>query len=252
MVSFQLSLLRTWCGYSKVNYLEVYDILGNGLEAKLRIPLNGRITCLRRLSASGRDSTTDALFVATEREQFCILAYDQASSAVVSISHGSIHDRACRPIERGQLVATSGAAVVMHLVQGLMTVIPLDSIVRTTNIGGKRSTTAAKRHIAQQARIDELQVLDIAMMANGSTVVLLSESYSGGRRLSTYIIGSGDKRLVPGPWAFEDLEMDSHTLINVPAPRGGVLVIADESILYYNHERRVRCAMSMRPTRIIW
>lgn len=247
-----VSLMHLLGGCSKVNYLEVYDILSNGLEAKLRIPLNGRITCLRRLSTSGRDSTTDALFVATEREQFCILAYDKASSAVVSISHGSIHDRACRPIERGQLVATSGMAVIMHLVQGLMTVIPLDSIAGTTGLGGKRSATASRRPTAQQARIEELQVLDIAMMANGSTLALLSESYSGGKRLSTYVIGNGDKRLVPGPWTFEDLEIDSHTLISVPAPRGGVLVIADESILYYNHERRMRCAMSMRPTRMLW
>ena len=184
----------------------------------------------------------------TEKERFCFLKYDAKQTAIVTLETGDLHDRACRPIEAGQLISMNSSFIVLHMVQGLVKLLTIEAKLRERRIRGPIN-----------CRIDELQVLDMAILESdeqggeesSSILVILNETHVGGRALSTYHIKSG-KGIEEGPWRFENLELDSHRLIAVPRPRGGVLVIADESIFYYNHAKRTQCAVAMKPTRITW
>jgi DNA damage-binding protein 1 len=215
---------------SKTSRLEVYEIASNGLVAKLQIPLNGRITALKTISSSDGDM----LFICTEKEQFCLLKYDSSTSSVFTLTHGDLHDRACRPIEQGIIVASSPNVpyIVIHHVQGLVKVIPID-----TRRGSLREPV--------NRRIEELQVLDIKLLDNGELAVL-HETAGGGYRVKTYRVG---KELENG-WNIDDLDEGSHILIPIPSPRGGIIVISGVSIFYYNHANNAQCAVSLVPTRI--
>lgn len=154
-----------------------------------------------------------------------------------------MHDLACRPIERGQLVAVDGASqiVAVHMVQGLIKVLPLES----------RSGQLRARE-TQNCRIDELQILDIQFLSDTSepTLAVLHQTVADTFRLRTFKVSPRGKDLGEGPWTFDDLDYGSHMLISVPSPKGGVLVIADESILYYSPGRKAQCALATKPTRI--
>ena len=184
----------------------------------------------------------------TEKERFCFLKYDFEKAAIVTLDTGDLHDRACRPIEAGQLASTNSSFIVLHMVQGLVKLLTIETKFRERRLRGPIN-----------CRIDELQVLDMAIIESddqegeesSSTLVILNETHVGGRSLSTYRLKSG-KGIEEGSWKFDNLELDSHRLIAVPRPRGGVLVIADESIFYYNHAKKIQCAVAMKPTRITW
>lgn len=214
---------------------------------------------------------TDCLFITTEKEQWCLIQYaggmvpdnhpegtvastppyhhpHQLTGTIKTIQYGDLHDRAFRPIEKGLLLASTPNLVVLHMVQGLVKVL----------FGGARRGQGHFRE-PLNCRIEELQVLDMVLLVEETKsesaginedplLVLLSEAYGGARFLSTYRVR--EKGLVPGPWKLDKLEMDAHRLIGVPAPRGGILVLSDASIIYYNHQQKIRLAVALRPTRI--
>ncbi|PJF19370.1 DDB1-1 protein [Paramicrosporidium saccamoebae] len=192
---------------SKTNRLEVYEIGANGLVAKLEVPINGRIT----------GASCDTVFVCTEKERYCLLRYDGPSATVQTVESGGLHDRACRPIEQGQMAAIdpTGQMIALHLVQGLVKLIPVDA--------------RAKFREPINRRIDELQVVGMSMLQDSLEPVLaiLHETVSGGFSVRTYRVNLKGKEFEAGPWSFDDLDFGSRILISVPLPRGGVLIDND-------------------------
>lgn len=69
------------------------------------------------------------LFLSTERYKFCVLAYDNRTGEIVTRSNGDIRDRVGIPCEEGQLGGVDpGCRVIgLHLYNGLLKVIPMDS-----------------------------------------------------------------------------------------------------------------------------
>lgn len=183
----------------------------------------------------------DMLFVVTEKERFCLLRYQD--DEVQTVEAGDLHDRACRPIEKGQMVAVDPfkQVIALHMVQGLIKLIPMDI----------KAPSGVRFREPINRRIEELQVLDIAMLEEGSesTLAILHETVGGGFRVKTYKVNLRGKEFEKG-WDFDDLDRMSRMLIAVPQPRGGILVISDESIFYYNNKNKMQCAVAMRPTRI--
>ncbi len=239
-----------------------------------------------REGAASRQGQGDTLLVLVEKERYFAVSYDREQGAVHVGASGDLHDRACRPTEGGQLVALDPGLrfVAIHSVQGIIKVIPIDgrakeyhfrealnrrieelaiidmAFVASPAAGGHAvasSAASGSRSLSSNpfaGRIDSPMAAakvsrTAAREGEAPTLVVLHECVSGGKALKTYRIGPRD--LEPGPWAFDDLEGDSHTLIAVPSPRGGILVIADQSIFYYNHARRRQCAIAIRPVHLV-
>lgn len=82
------------------NYLSVYAVGENSINLVLETPLFGKIKCLDTYRPSA--SSTDALFVLTERKSFFVVGYDPENQKLVTRAVGNVKDRAGRDVEIGQ------------------------------------------------------------------------------------------------------------------------------------------------------
>lgn len=171
------------------------------------------------------------IFVSTEKYNFCLLRYNESSKLVETVATGSLRDRCCRPADAGQLVSVDGEGrlLVLHLFQGLLKILPVDS-------RGKDKEAEVRFKEPFNVRLEELQVHSITLLLDSSkpTLAVLHETIQGKREIVSHVI-EADKRLGEGPFRFE-VDERSHMLIPVPKPRGGVLIIADTCIQYYKRE----------------
>jgi len=169
--------------------------------------------------------------VSTEKYNFCLLRYNETSELVETLATGSLRDKCCRPSDSGQLAAidADGRLLVLHIFQGLLKVLPVD--------GKQRDREGEVRfRDPYNLRLDELQVHSIALMeqdqaAGKVMLTVLHETVLGRREVVSHGIET-DKRLSEGPFRFE-VDERSHTLIAVPKPRGGLLILADGCVQYF-------------------
>jgi DNA damage-binding protein 1 len=118
------------------------------------------------------------LFLLTERYKFCVLEYN-AEGKLVTVAKGDVEDTIGRPAECGHLcvVDDDTTMIGLHMYDGHFKIIPIDED------GG----------ISEQAfnvRLDELKVMDLAFVGNG-TLGVLHEDTKGARHLKTYKVSKG-------------------------------------------------------------
>lgn len=85
-------------------------------------------------------------------------------------------------------------------------------------------------------RFDDLHVLDLTFLHTPSArrplLAVLSQDPKEARHLRTYEVHVLEKDLVDGPWQAERLDAGASTLIPVPAPLGGTLVLGSSSVSF--------------------
>lgn len=181
--------------------------------------------------------------MSTEKYHFCLLQYNSATKAVDTLATGNLRDKCCRPADAGQLVAVDphGRLVVMHLFQGLLKVIPVES----------KKGSCPKLKDAFNLRIEELQVQSLALMQDTKepTLAILHQTIGFKREVKSYVI-EAEKRLSEGPFTVQ-VDATSHLLIAMPRPRGGLLIVAEECIQYYNDDHKLKAGVSMQRCSIV-
>lgn len=193
-----------------------------------------------------RPEASDYLFVTTEKERYAVLAYDGTHDKVHTVESGDLHDRACRPIERGQILCVDGKSQVLaiHMVQGLVKLMGIEG----RRMGGEPVFTPPVNR-----RIDELQVIDMQMLLDVEqpTLAVMHHTIGDTFKISTYVVvdKGHEKDLSAGPWSFDGLDYGSYLLIAVPSPKGGIIAVSDEALFYYNPAKKAQCALSMNPCR---
>jgi DNA damage-binding protein 1 len=204
----------------------VYGLKEGELNLELTIPVYGRIVLLKAFRPAS-ESGGDFVFVTTEKYDFCVIRWGQGGLETVATGH--LEDRACRPVDAGQLGAVGSNLIALHLFQGLIKVIPI------TDEGG-----ALFKSTAFNVRVEELQICSMAMLKPSEAsathaLAILHQTVGGGVEVKSYRLDGEERSLVDGPFSFEADE-DSRMLVAVPEPRGGLLVLADECIQYYRHQ----------------
>ena len=167
------------------------------------------------------------LFIATERNAFCVLAYDSEKGELVTRAMGDLTDRIGRPAECGQIgiVDPECRVVGVHLYDGLFKCLPVDK-------------TGQLRE-AFNVRLDELQIVDVKFLhgCDVPTICVLYQDTKEARHVKTYEIDLKTKDLVPGPWCQSDVEGGTSLIVPVPSPLGGALLLGETIIAYAGHER---------------
>ena len=83
--------------------------------------------------------------------------------------------------------------------------------------------------------MDEMQVQDVEFLhgCSNPTIALIHQDMHG-RHLKSHEISLRDKEFICTPWLHSNVESEAAIIIPVSPPVCGVLIIGQESVLYYD------------------
>ncbi|GIY45148.1 hypothetical protein CEXT_80492 [Caerostris extrusa] len=199
------------------------------------------VTTAEVIPTSG--SEKDLLFILTHKYNAAILECVNESGGDIEIitrAHGNVADTIARPSETGSIgiIDPTGRIIGLRLYDGLLKLIPLDKDMKELK--------------AFNLRMEELHVHDIQFLhgcANPTVVLVYQDAQA--RHVNTYEISMRDKEFIKGPWQQSNVEVEATTVIAVPEPFGGAIVIGQESITYYHGEKHIAIAPSLLKLSII-
>ncbi|KAI9763145.1 MAG: hypothetical protein M1835_007918 [Candelina submexicana] len=226
---------------AKANRLEIYTQTPNGLVLEHSRSIYGKVTMLQKLRPAS--STTDHLFVGTDRSMYFTVSWDKSKSQLrTEKSFVDQADRSARDSQSGDrcFVDPSGRFMTLELYEGIITVLP---IVQKSKKKGDPEVGSLGDPVL--ARIPELFVRSSAFLyprkaSEKPKIALLYEDSQKNVQVTarelSYIAGGSDGA---GSVELEDIEQvhqeaepgASH-LIPVPAPAYGIFIIGETSITY--------------------
>ena len=190
---------------SKGSRLVIYSAGPEGLQPFKEVPMYGRIATMELWRPPGQKLAQ--LFVSTESNKFCILAWD--GSEIVTKANGDLSDRIGRPADSGPIAIMEPRCrlIGLHLYDGLFKVIPA-------------TPSGALDKEAFNIRLEELQVIDLVFLHGlpKPTLALLYEDNKEARHLKTYEVHVKEKDFADGPWPVTNTERNASILIPVREP----------------------------------
>ncbi|KAG0339195.1 DNA damage-binding protein 1a [Podila humilis] len=251
--------------------VEVYLITRDGLKLVKEFGIYGEIALVEAFRPKGY--TTDLLLLTTAKYQMLTLALRLSATGELSVQDTSafppqfsiisdtltdLSDRHARPAEFGQLIAIDPTAsvVCLHLYQGLLKCIPINphaAIVgpggsSTPSIVGGRGTSRAFKATDKtfldhfNVTIDEVIIISMDFL-HGTvkpTLAVLYQDQKKIRHVKTYELDVKAKektKTTETGWTQSGLA-GAQRCIAVPQPIGGLLVIGEYSVSYFNPVQR--------------
>lgn len=216
---------------AKNTRLEIFLVTPEGLRAMKEISIYGRISVMKLYRPP--DDNKDLLFILTHKYNAAILECieDGDGFEIVTRAHGNVSDAIARPSETGSIgiIDPLCRVIALRLYDGLLKVIPLERDIKELK--------------AFNLRMEELLVHDIQFLygyANPTLALVYQDGQA--RHATTYEISMRDKELLKGPWQQSNVEIEATTIIPVPEPFGGAIVIGQESITYHNADKHLAIA----------
>ncbi|SPQ98347.1 DNA damage-binding protein 1 [Plasmodiophora brassicae] len=199
---------------------QVYALTKSSLRLEADLPVFGRLAVLRPYRP--RRSDRDWVVIVTERLQFAVIAYDEATRQIVTKASGSCADKIGRLTDNGlhAEVDPTCRVLAMHAYDGLLKVVPLSE-------GGTRFGTAFNM------RLDELQLVAMCFLhvdpKDPITLLVLFEDTRHARHLRSYTVDLEMRDLKRSTWDFP-VQATASKIEALPLPRGGALIFSDTSI----------------------
>eukprot|EP01127_Copromyxa_protea_P023248 TRINITY_DN865_c0_g1_i1.p1 TRINITY_DN865_c0_g1~~TRINITY_DN865_c0_g1_i1.p1 ORF type:complete len:1101 (-),score=191.49 TRINITY_DN865_c0_g1_i1:52-3354(-) len=218
---------------SKGTRIEIFLIGEDNIQAQYDVGIYGRISTMFLFRT--KNEKQDSLWLSTERFKFCILTYDAETGEIKTRANGDLRDRTGLPADAGHIgiIDPQSRAIVVHLYNGMLKVIPLDA--------------SGMLQEAYNLRIEELLVIDIKFLhCPQPTIAVLYQDSKDARHVKTYELSLGYKDIREGPWSLPNVEGASEMLISLPAPFGGTLIVGEQSIIHHNGESF--SSLAMKPT----
>ncbi|ORX70399.1 hypothetical protein BCR32DRAFT_297364 [Anaeromyces robustus] len=217
---------------SKIYYLEIYNVNENGLTPLITSRIYGRISYIQLMK---RPNNTDLLFLITETNQYCILSYDANNGHIITEFSGNSNDITRNKSENGQIYSIDPdlRVVALHSYQGLIQILPIQKVLqqyRNNSLSFRKDDTQSFN-----LKIKELDVHDIGFLynCNRPTLAILSREKEHSF-LCTYEI-LVDKKELDGPKNSTEVEHGGKILITLKNPIGGVIVIGEKTITFYEN-----------------
>ncbi|KAG0048736.1 DNA damage-binding protein 1a [Gryganskiella cystojenkinii] len=238
--------------------VEVYLVGRDGLKMVKEFGIYGEIACMEAFRPPGH--YTDMLMLTTIQYQMLTLSLnlattdDSTTSAQFGITSDSLldlRDRHARPADDGQIVIIdpTSSIVCCHLYQGLLKCITVNPHAPRPNDpspgsnGGSRnilhalkSRPAEKTFLDQfSLPIDEVTIMSMCFLYGTSrpTLAVLHQDKKEVRHVKTYEFDLKTKDKYETGWVQSGLT-GAKTCVAVPTPIGGLLVIGEYSISYFN------------------
>ncbi|KAF2230176.1 DNA damage-binding protein 1 [Viridothelium virens] len=235
---------------AKANRLELYSQSEDGISLLHAQTIFGKVTMLNKFRP--QVSKTDHLFVGTDKQAYYILSWDAEKKRMrTEKSYVDLAEKTFRDNQTGDRshITPDGKYMTLELYEGVVTVVPF--IQRAKKIPEADIGTLGEH---TQTRIPELFVHSSCFLYprrspgknDKPKMALLYEDSQSQKRLkireldySAGVPGSDE----PGVAEMEndidlgkELDRGSNYLVPVPAPAGGVLVLGETQIRYFNEE----------------
>ncbi|XP_071542214.1 DNA damage-binding protein 1 [Panulirus ornatus] len=222
------------------NRVELHLVTPEGLRPLKELTIYGKIACMHLFTPM--NETKDLLFILTTRYCAMILECigDGEHLEILTRAHGNVADKIGKPCETGMIAIIDPQArcIVLRLYEGLIKVIPLD-----------KDNDELK---AYNIRVDELQIQDIQFLygcSNPTIIVIYQDTH--GRHIKTHEISLKEKEFSKMPWKQDNVETEASTIIAVPEPYGGAIIIGQETITYLTGTSHVTVAPALIKTSTI-
>ncbi|KAG8190009.1 hypothetical protein JTE90_000108 [Oedothorax gibbosus] len=219
---------------TKSTRLEIHNISPEGLKIIKEVGIYGRVTVMKLFRPP--EESKDLLFILTHKYNAAILecVSEGENLDIITRAHGNVSDAIARPSETGSIgiIDPKCKVIGLRLYDGLFKVIPLDKNMKELK--------------AFNIRMEELHVHDMQFLHGCSvpTMVMVYQDAQA-RHVATYEISLKDKEFTKGPWQQNNVEIEATTLIAVPEPLCGAVVIGQESITYYHGEKHIAIAPAL-------
>ncbi|KAI5306774.1 hypothetical protein KEM56_007184 [Ascosphaera pollenicola] len=249
----------------KSNRLEVYALTPDGLSLKHNVAIWGKPIILEKLVfptpsslPNGAQDTRDHLFVATDRQVYFTLSWDNDTNQLkTEKKYVDISDPSSRLAQQGDraLIDPKRRYMTLEIYEGNITIIPIvtdkdvsrkrkhgaSSAAYSNNTGDGRPLRAGDLGEPSQCRIEELLVRSSTFLHRDSVTApprlafLYEDSRSDVRvKVRELKFAEGVAELRPLNIFSDKIDAGSSHLIPVPAPAGGMLVLGETSIRYMN------------------
>ena len=249
----------------KANRLEIYTQTSEGFTLLASKTVYGYITMLEKLRAAS--SSTDYLFVGTDRYQYFTCSWDaEKKHLVTQQSYVDVADkqlRDSRETDRCNIDST-GRYMTLELYDGVVTVVPITQ----PQLGSRKQKTdrpAGSLGEPVQVRVEEMMTRDSAFVHStdpkqSPRLAVLWEDNSEVpqlkiRELKFYPESAGDPASAEMKTVAElraDLHLGVSHLIPVPSPLGGFLILGERAIYYTDGGLRDLLQQDLEDDATIW
>jgi len=221
---------------AKGNHLEVHLLCEDSIVPIVDAPLFGKISTIDCYRHQGEN--VDSLFLLLESKHFFVLKWDPVNKKLVAKATGNVRDRVGRDFESGHisLIDPQYRLIAMILSEGMIKILPIEGL-------------AFKE--AYNVRLDVNRFLDIKFLHGCAkpTLCMLYEDPRRYRHIRTFVVDLREKELIQGPWSQSNVEHGANTIIAVPSPTNGIIIIGETTITYLNGQGNVQ-STAINPTKM--
>lgn len=259
---------------SKANRIQIYALADNQqLVLRDTRVINGTISMLQKLRP--RDSTTELLFVGTDRSQYFTLGWNQESRSLQTVQ--TLEDPSERYMRDSQsqdrcIVDPTGRYMAMHLWEGVLTVLRLlsrknkehvlDSMdqVRLSELFVKASTFLysetghPKVAFLYQSRADAVdsKLATYRLTSDDKDTQVSRFDVNRDREISINIADPGAALLIPVP-KVEEAKRHNFRISNTNAAKaylGGLIVVGETRLTYVDDTTRAQVSVPLKEASI--
>ncbi|CAI4228082.1 unnamed protein product [Auanema sp. JU1783] len=212
---------------AKVGRVHIHKVTAEGLKSVQEVSVYGRIVGLSLFRPKGEEK--DCILVLTAKYHLAVLGWDEASNCIVTRAAGSVAERVGRPIEHGSLLSVHKSGLVaLRLYDGAL------KIIQWTDLKDSKDFKDLK---CFSVRLEDIQVVDFTFMHTTGDEIKIAYIYSdsNGRHLKVCELGLIDKDIRTVA-KHDNIESESLLIIPVPHPYGGVIIVGQETLLYYKDD----------------
>lgn len=204
---------------AKVNHIQVYTITPEGLVCTVVLPIYGTISAMQLMRQPSENQ--DYLIVLTEKFKLSIMKWNVDDGRCQLVSSADTQDHCASSIntERIGIVDPLGRCIAIHQSRRLLRIIPTAPDADKTSFN---------------VRLMEETIIDMVFLHGQSvpTIAMLCAPSKDSRELHTYTISMPIQDISHAPWRKNNLDATASKLVAIPEPHAGVLVFADDTIIY--------------------
>jgi DNA damage-binding protein 1 len=220
---------------AKVTTVEVYTIAPEGLTLSVKLPIYGRIASML-LYRCGKNGQED-LLILTEKHRLFALHWNGATNLCETTMVCEVKDTLGSSVERAPITVLDpkGRCAALQQYQHLLKFVPL----------------VGKEPQAFNVRLTDDDVIDIVFLHGCAqpTIAVLARDSEDRFYVKSYEVSLSEQDMAVGPWGEQSIDVDAGAtmLLPMPAPSGGVLVIAEQTVAYMNGPGGDGVSCSMEP-----